>query len=100
MAWNKEPKNKFKNLENAFENQVQSVGNMHGPAAMLHSKTLMPRGNPVNMGSTKGNGPGFGAPMAGGAGGKVASTSVQSPAQHAATVKAGKASGAKRRKIF
>jgi hypothetical protein len=96
MAW----VSKFKGLESAFEKQPNSVGNMHGPAAMLHHKTLMPRGNPTDMGSTKGNGPGFGNPTAGALGGKVATTAVQSPAQHAATVKAGMASGMKRRKII
>ena len=98
MARIGEPKNKFAAHMAAFESLPNSKGNMPTGATMLHHSTMMPRGNPTDMGSTKGNGPGFGNPTAGALGGK--SVSVQSPAQHAATVKAGMASGAKSKKIF
>ena len=99
MARIGEPKNKFAAHMAAFEKMPNSVGNMHAPATGLNHKTMMPMGNTNPVGATKGNGPGFGNPTAGGLGGKV-SASVQSPAQHAATVKAGQASGVKRRKMF
>lgn len=98
MAWMKKG-NGLKALEGAFEKLPNSVGNMPGPAAMLHHKTMMPRGNPVDMGSTKGNGPGLGNPTAGALGGKV-STAVQSQAQHDAVKKAAAVSAARRKKLF
>lgn len=75
----------------AFEKLPNSKGNMPGPASTLHHKTMLP--------ALKGNSAGFGNPTAGALGGPV-KQSVQSPAQHAATVKAGVASGLKRKKTF
>jgi hypothetical protein len=97
MAW--VDKAKLGSTMSKFEKLPNSVGNMNAGATNLHHATMAPMGNTNPVGATKGNGPGFGAPTAGGLGGKVTSA-VQSPAQHAATVKAGKMSGLKRRKMF
>jgi hypothetical protein len=96
MARIGEPKNPFKGLENAFEKQPHTIGNMPAPSAMMHHATMMPRGNPTDTGATKGNGPGFGNPTAGALGGK----GVQSSAQHMAVEKAAKTSAMRRKKAF
>lgn len=98
MAWI--DKAKLGTTMAAFEKQIHRKGNMPGPTAMLHPVSMKPRGQPIDMGSTKGNGPGFGAPTAGGLGGKVETTSVQSPAQHRAVQKAAAVSAARRKKIL
>jgi hypothetical protein len=96
MAWmKKNVGNPFADLAAGFEKMPNSVGNMHAPARALHPKTMMP-GTPIDTGSTKGTPGGLGNPMAGALGGK----SVQSPAQHQATIKAAQASAQKRKRIL
>ena len=95
MAWMKKGSgNPFEGLADAFGKMPNSVGNMHGPAKMLHPDTMKPRGNPTDFGATKGNAGGLGNPMAG-----ALTKGVQSPAQHEAVEKAAKASAQKRRKF-
>ncbi len=90
MAW--KDKAGLGALETAFMNQPNSVGNMHAPARSLHQKTMAP---------TKPTGASKGATFGTPAGlPPTPSSAKQSPAQHAAVVKAGQASGAKRRKFI
>lgn len=94
MAGMKGYKNPFDGLADSFGKMPNSVGNMHGPARMLHPETMKPRGIPVDHGATKGNVGGLGNPMSG-----ALSRGMQSPAQHEAVEKAARASAAKRRKF-
>jgi hypothetical protein len=88
--------NPFDGLMGGFEKMPNADGHMPTKPRALHATTMKPLGTPIDNGTTKGNPSGLGNPMSGALGSKGA----QSAAQHAATVKAARASAAKRRRII